>query len=348
MSLRNILVSLALTLSAGAQAAAPRLEFKIVTAAENGTYIQIGRDLARHVAADANITLQVLATNGSVENVKRLRDEPGTKFALVQSDVYQAFLDQAASGNAEAARIMNPLRVIAPLYSEEVYVIARADSPLTSVHDIHGKRINVGPQGSGSAMTAATLYRRMFYAQIPPANLHMLDHQDALRRIASDGGGIDVAFVVAGQPAAVLSGLDASTARRLKLLKFDDTQPSAQDVLKTYAPATIKAVHHARWVGADVSAVAVRTLLVTYDYRANDTREMLARFARAMCRNFLQLQSDGHPKWREVSIDLSELPGDWAYYLPTERELRQCNSAASQVAARCDQHKQLMGLCARD
>lgn len=347
MPLRKLLAMLALATSVHADAAS-RSEYKIVTAAENGTYVQIGRDLARHVATDANIALQVQVTHGSVENVKRLRDEPGTKLALVQSDVYQAFLDQAASGNAEAARIVNPLRVIVPLYSEEVYVVARADSPLVAVHEIQGKRINVGPQGSGSAMTAATLYRRMFYAQIPTANLHMLDHQDALRRLAAGDGGIDVAIVVAGQPAAVLSGLDAGMARRLKLLKFDDTQPSAQDVLKTYVPATIQATHHPRWLGADVSAVAVRTFLVTYDFRANETREMLARFARTMCRNFALLQSEGHPKWREVSLDLSDLPGDWAYYLPTERELRQCNPTASRAAARCDQHQQLMGLCARD
>ena len=40
---------------------------------------------------------------GSAENVQRLRYEPGVKLALVQSDVYQAFLDQAAAGNAQAS-----------------------------------------------------------------------------------------------------------------------------------------------------------------------------------------------------------------------------------------------------
>jgi TRAP-type uncharacterized transport system substrate-binding protein len=46
----------------------------------------------------------VLPSAGSAENVQRLRYEPGVKFAMVQSDVYQAFLDLAASGNAEAGR----------------------------------------------------------------------------------------------------------------------------------------------------------------------------------------------------------------------------------------------------
>ena len=83
----------------GARAA---VDYKIVTASERGTYIQIGRDLAKFVAPEADIELEVLPSAGSAENVQRLRYEPGVKFALVQSDVYQAFLDQAAGGNAEA------------------------------------------------------------------------------------------------------------------------------------------------------------------------------------------------------------------------------------------------------
>src|SRR5438105_13602875 len=109
-------------------------EFKIVTASTRGTYIQIGRDIASFVAPQADIDLEVLPSAGSAENVKRLRYEPGVKFAIVQSDVYQAFLDQAAAGNAEARQIIQPLRVIMPLYNEEIHFIVRADSDLNYVH----------------------------------------------------------------------------------------------------------------------------------------------------------------------------------------------------------------------
>jgi len=62
-------------------------EFKIVTASTRGTYIQIGRDIASFVAPEADIDLDVLPSAGSAENVRRLRHEPGVKFAIVQSDV---------------------------------------------------------------------------------------------------------------------------------------------------------------------------------------------------------------------------------------------------------------------
>jgi TRAP-type uncharacterized transport system substrate-binding protein len=80
------------------------VDYKIVTASERGTYIQIGRNLAQFIAPGSDIELEALPSAGSAENVRRLRFEPGVKFALVQSDVYQAFLDQAAGATPTRPR----------------------------------------------------------------------------------------------------------------------------------------------------------------------------------------------------------------------------------------------------
>src|SRR5438045_5883543 len=77
--------------SAPAGAAA---SYKIVTADQRGTYFAIGQDLAKMVAPEANIDLEVMPTSGSAENIKLLRYEPGIKLAIVQADVYQAFIDR--------------------------------------------------------------------------------------------------------------------------------------------------------------------------------------------------------------------------------------------------------------
>jgi type II secretory pathway predicted ATPase ExeA len=153
--------------ASGSPGRSSNVPFKIVTASERGTYIQIGRDLARFVAPEAGIDLEVLPSAGSAENVQRLRREAGVKLALVQSDVYQAFLDQAQAGNAEARELIRPLRLIVPLYNEEIYFIVRADAPQNFVHEIRNARINVGPLLSGTAMTATTLYRQLFGAALP-------------------------------------------------------------------------------------------------------------------------------------------------------------------------------------
>src|SRR5919198_303961 len=162
-----------------AAAAIAATEYKIVTASERGTYIQIGRDLAKFVAPGADIALEVLPSAGSAENVHRLRYEPGVKFALVQSDVYQAFTSLGASGNAEAAAIIKPLRLIMPLYNEEIYFSARSDSPLNFVHEIKDAKINVGPLKSGTAMSATTIYRLMFNQALPDNAASFMSNEDA-------------------------------------------------------------------------------------------------------------------------------------------------------------------------
>ena len=74
---RSILALLATLLPALQVMAAT--EYKIVTASERGTYIQIGRDLAKLVAPAADIALEVLPSAGSAENVHRLRYRVGGK-----------------------------------------------------------------------------------------------------------------------------------------------------------------------------------------------------------------------------------------------------------------------------
>ena len=159
--------------------------YKIVTASERGTYIQIGRDLAKFVAPGADIDLEVLPSAGSAENIQRLRTEAGVKLALVQSDVYQAFIAQGAAGNKEAANIIEPLRAIVPLYNEEIYFIARADSKLNYVHDIKDARLNVGPLRSGTAMSSTTLYRLMFGQSVADDHISFLSN-GRLDRIKSN------------------------------------------------------------------------------------------------------------------------------------------------------------------
>ena len=140
-----LLIAITLMLHSGVATAAAG--YKIVTASEKGTYFAIGADLAKLVAPEADIQLEVLPTSGSAANVKLLRYEPGVKFAIVQADVYQAFLDRAGGGNTEAAAIIRPLRVILPLYNTEIHYIVRADSEMNYLHDIKNAKINGGLVG---------------------------------------------------------------------------------------------------------------------------------------------------------------------------------------------------------
>ena len=329
-------------------AALAAAEYKIVTASSRGTYIQIGRNLAEFVAPQADIALEALPSAGSAENVRRLRYEAGVKLALVQSDVYQAFLDQAQAGNKEARDMIRPLRVILPLYNEEIYFVVREDSPLNFVHELRDAKINAGELGSGTALTTTTLYRLMFNAPIPEANASYLSNEDALVKLITDKS-IDAVAVIAGQPAKLLVDMTPEARKLIKLLKFDPKQPSSQAALKTYVAATVRASSYPNLLAEDLPALAVKAYLVTYDFTLPATESYLRRFARSLCQNFSTLQEKGHPKWREVELALPDLGRGWLYYPAAANELRACVGGTATPKApapkTCSRQEQILGLC---
>jgi len=344
--LRGLLITLCIASTTHVRNVDAMAEYKIVTASTRGTYIQIGRDIARFIAPLADIKLEVLPSAGSAENVRRLRYDPGVKLALVQSDVYQAFIDEAAAGNAEAGEIIRPLRVIMPLYDEEIYFVVRADSPMEYVHDIRGARINPGPIGSGTALTTTTLYRAMFGEPIADTNATFLSNEEALAKLVTDKS-IDVVAVIAGQPAKLLVDMRPESRQYIKLLRFDRGHSTAQAALATYFEATVRAKSYPNLLTADLPALSVKSYLVTYDFNIRNTRTHLAALARALCRNFSLLEANGHPKWKEIDVGLPDLGQGWSYYPPTTEEIKACLASRPAPVPRksCSQQERVLGLC---
>jgi len=332
-------------LLAGTRASA--IDYKVVTASERGTYYAIGNDLAKFVAPAANIQLEVLPTAGSAANIRHLRYDLGVKFAIVQADVYQAFLDRAAGGSAEAATIIRPLRVILPLYNTEIHYIVRSDSPMNYLHDIKDARINGGLLGSGAALIAHTLYRMMFGGPMPEANASYLTMEDALVKLITDKS-VDVVVVAAGQPSPLIANMKPEAQKFIKLLKFDPAHPSSKTPLTVYSHSVVRASSYPNLLQENFTTISVGAFLVTYDYNLQGTVGNLVRFARSLCQSFPTLQAQGHPKWREVDLELPQLAPGWIYYPPTAREIRAClaKKPKPQAPARlCSPEERILGLC---
>jgi TRAP transporter TAXI family solute receptor len=347
---RTQLRALCAALLAGALGAAHgAADYKIVTASERGTYYAIGNDLAKFVAPEAEINLEVLPTSGSATNVRMLRYEPGVKLAIVQADVFQAFIDRGAKGNQDAQALIRPLRVVLPLYNTEIHYVVRSDSELNYLHDIRTAKINGGLVGSGAALITHTLYRMMFGEPIPEANASFLSNEEALVKLISDKS-VDVVVIAAGQPAPIVANMKPEAQKLIKFLKFDPRHPSAKLPLTTYVPATVRATSYPHLLTEDFTTVSVGAFLVTYDYGLKDTVDHLSRFARVLCQNFGTLQSQGHPKWREVDLSLPPLGSGWIYYPPTTREIRACVAAAKakpkpKAQRPCSPEERILGLC---
>jgi hypothetical protein len=155
--------------------------------------------------------------------------------------------------------------------------------------------------------------------------------------------------VAAGQPAPLIANMKPEAQKFIKLLKFDPDHPSSKAALQTYTYSTVRASSYPNLLTADFTTIAVGAFLVTYDYNMQGTVAALSRFGRSLCENFSRLQSEGHPKWREVSLTLPELSRGWTYYPPTTREIRNCVAGKVKVRPKpakvCSAEERILGLC---
>jgi uncharacterized protein len=141
-------------------------------------------------------------TPGSVYNVDALRSGE-LEFGLVQSDV--AFAAYKGEG-AFLGMPFSDLRSVLALHSELVTIVARPE--IHQLADLRGKRINVGPVGSGSRSTWEGIQGTLGWtpAQAPRIVDMPLDAIGS----ALCSGSIDAALLVLGHPSerirAMLSG----------------------------------------------------------------------------------------------------------------------------------------------
>jgi len=283
----------------------------ITTGNKKFTYYKIGKSLAEYVAPDAGINLMPVE-GGSIVNVQKMRWQYGIKFAIVQSDVLEYYKAKAKKGDRYATDLISPLRVVLPLYKEEVHLLVRADSEMEYFHDIKGKKIALGSATGGSAMTGIALYNYMFGEDIPSQNAYFSSFDEALRALAIDKTA-DVWIMVVGQPATKFAQLDAEAKQYLKLLKYDDGNDQDQRILKgPYYQATINKQSY-KWLDQDVPTIAVKAFLITQKYTTDWTKTKIQNFTKSLCRNFGVLQRKAHPKWKEVKLEFSQLPGGWEY-----------------------------------
>jgi uncharacterized protein len=281
--------------------AAQEIELNIVTGGPAGTYIQFGRDIAA-LGEACGQTLNVRESAGSLENAVAVRDRPVTQFGIVQSDVLE-YLQTFREENPELGRIADGLRVVFPLYDEEVHILARRE--IGSLAELEGRRVAVGVQDSGNFITAQLV---LDLAQVEPSERRSdLAPSAALEALLA--GEIDAMVYVVGAPAALFEQAEID-GEAFHLLPMDD--PVLQAV---YTPAAIEAGTYG-FVEEDVDIVAVKAVLVTFDFNPRQSAyhrracRGVSDFTYLITTRFDELRENGHPKWREV--DVTAIPPGWS------------------------------------
>jgi uncharacterized protein len=124
----------------------------------------------------------------------------------------------------------------------------------------------------------------------------------------------DAMVFVGGKPVPMFKNLEKLTntadSQMGSLLQEVHFLALNQPELKTdYEPATITKSDY-NFVSADIPTMAVRSVLVTYDFSQSKNSyytarcEQLGKLGKALRDNINQLQQNGHAKWKNVNLDM--------------------------------------------
>ncbi len=201
----------------------------IASGGRNGAYYRFAQEYAEELRKDG-LAVTVRETAGSVENLRLLGENgAGVAVAIVQSGV--ASTEQLQQFNA-----------LGSLYHEPLWVFYRGDMRLERLSQLSGKRIGVGPPGSGTHPIAIRL---LAGNRVSEANSSrgtsgtvLVEEDVAAAATALRKGELDAAFFVAAIEADYIQALLGDN--NVKLLSFEQHEAYRRR-FRFLAPVTVPA-----------------------------------------------------------------------------------------------------------
>jgi len=239
----------------------------LATGAITGAYFPVGVALCRIVNQHRRETgLRCAATlsEGSVANIAALRSD-AAGLAIVQSDTQSEAL--AGTGPFADAGPFDGLAAVMGLYPAPLTLVARADAGIARVEDLAGKRVWLGPEGSGTRTLGAELIAALGWTDATLAAAPDVRPDDVPRALCA--GELDAFFYAVGHPALVVQ--EATTTCDARLVPITG---GAVDALVASDPALVTATIAAglyRGNPAAVDTFGVSATLVTREDVPDDT-----------------------------------------------------------------------------
>ena len=169
----------------------PPHQLVMATGPEGGAYYEVGRRY-HEVLARAGVDVKLVPTAGSVETLDRLRDpRSGVNVGLMQGGI-------AGAGSKSG------LESLGTLFYEPLWWFRRREIQGVGVDGLRGRRVSIGPEGSGTRALALDLIKRTGVEQQIGEWLALAPRPSAEKLAA---GEIDVAFMMTAWDSPVVRQL---------------------------------------------------------------------------------------------------------------------------------------------
>ena len=203
-----LLVLLAFVLAYQFVEPAPPSKMTIATGSKDGAYSAVG-SAYRRVLARYGIELELIHTNGSIENIELLQADEAD-LAFVQGGIFEPLPD-----------VENP-QSLGTVFIEPLWVFS-SDFELSRLSALGGKRIAIGPKGSGTRQLALMLLKDNGITA-DNSIFFEISSVEAAKELAA--GRIDAGMFVMSERSPLLMELLAE--QKLHLMSFERSSAYAQ------------------------------------------------------------------------------------------------------------------------
>lgn len=267
----------------------------VVSGNVNATYLTIAYDMSAVLDDGDDFRVLPVIGKGGGQNVKDVRFLKGVDLGITQSNLLGYY-----KRTNEIGPIDDKIVYLAKLFNEEMHLIVRADSGITAIDQLGGRRVNFSDVGSGTQLSTRDIFERI---GVKPEEVNM-GQADAFEKLKS--GEIAATILIAGKPAGSMMKLKASDGFRILPVAY----PKALQA--DYLPAVLTNEDYPGLIepGRTVETVAVGAVLIAFNWPKNTDRyRRIAKFIDTFFPRLAEFQkAPRHPKWREANL-AAVLPG---------------------------------------
>jgi uncharacterized protein len=286
----------------------------VVSGNINGTYLSIAYDLSAVLDDGDSFRILPIIGKGGGQNLRDVLLLKGVDIGITQSSLLSYF-----QRTNELGRLDQKIAYITKLFNEEMHIVVRRDSGLTSLAQLDGKRVNFSDIGSGTQYTTRDIFSRL---GLKPIEVNM-GQADAFEKLKS--GDIAATVLIAGKPTGAMSKL--TEANGFKLLPVAYSEVLQNDYLPTRL--TSQDYPGLLTAGTSVETIAASAVLIAYNWPKDTERyRRIEKFVESFFPRLAEFQKPPrHPKWSETILAV-ELKG-WTRFPAAEEWVKRSKPATA-------------------